>query len=65
MNVIFNLPNENLEKQFIYETTQEGIIGVAGHRSRGGCRVSLYNGVTVEAVETLIEFMHKFTKQHY
>jgi phosphoserine aminotransferase len=64
MNVVFNLPNENLEKQFIYETTQAGIIGVAGHRTRGGCRVSLYNGVTLDAVETLVDFMSKFTKQH-
>jgi phosphoserine aminotransferase len=64
MNVVFNLPNENLEKQFIHETTQAGIIGVAGHRTRGGCRVSLYNGVTVEAVETLVDFMSEFAKQH-
>ena len=64
MNVVFTLPNESLEKQFIYETSQAGIIGVAGHRTRGGCRVSLYNGVTLEAVETLIEFMDEFAKQH-
>lgn len=64
MNVVFTLPNDNLEKQFIHETTQAGIIGVAGHRTRGGCRVSLYNGVTLEAVEMLIEFMDKFAKQH-
>lgn len=44
--------------------SQAGIIGVAGHRTRGGCRVSLYNGVTLEAVETLILFMKKFAKQH-
>lgn len=64
MNVVFTIPNKNLEKQFIYETSQAGIIGVAGHRTRGGCRVSLYNGVTLEAVETLIFFMKKFAKQH-
>lgn len=64
MNVVFTIPNETLEKQFIYETSQAGIIGVAGHRTRGGCRVSLYNGVTLEAVEMLVFFMNKFAKQH-
>ncbi|MEB3182133.1 MAG: 3-phosphoserine/phosphohydroxythreonine transaminase [Nostocaceae cyanobacterium] len=63
MNVVFTLPNQSLEKQFIHEASQAGIIGVAGHRTRGGCRVSLYNGVTLEAVENLIEFMDKFAKQ--
>jgi hypothetical protein len=31
---------------------------------KGGCRVSLYKGITVEAVETLVDFMSEFTKQH-
>lgn len=64
INVVFTIPNQSLEKQFIYETSQAGIIGAAGHRTRGGCRVSLYNGVTLEAVEMLILFMKKFAKQH-
>lgn len=63
MNVVFTLRDENLEKQFIEETSQAGIIGVAGHRTQGGCRVSLYNGVTLEAVKILIEFMNKFAQQ--
>lgn len=62
MNVVFTLPTENLEKQFIQEAFEAGIVGVAGHRTRGGCRVSLYNGVSLEAVNSLIEFMHTFTK---
>ncbi|MGB8690665.1 MAG: 3-phosphoserine/phosphohydroxythreonine transaminase [Microcoleus sp.] len=64
MNIVFTLPNENLEKQFIQETTEAGMIGIAGHRTKGGCRVSIYNGVTKDAVKTLIEFMDKFAKQH-
>lgn len=64
MNVVFTLPNKNLEKQFIQEASQAGLVGIAGHRTRGGCRVSLYNGVTLEAVETLIEFMDRFDREH-
>lgn len=63
MNVVFTLPTPKIEKQFIKETSEAGIIGVAGHRTRGGCRVSLYNGVPLEAVETLCEFMEKFAKK--
>lgn len=64
MNVVFTLPTQDLEKQFIQEAFDAGLVGVAGHRTRGGCRVSLYNGVPLEAVEALVEFMGKFAKQH-
>ena len=64
MNAVFNLPTEELEKQFIQEAFAAGIVGVAGHRTRGGCRVSLYNGVSLSAVEGLVEFMDKFAKRH-
>ena len=30
MNLVFTLPNDSLEKQFIHETSQAGIIGVGG-----------------------------------
>ena len=65
MNVIFTLPTENVEKQFIQEAFEAGIVGVAGHRTKGGCRVSLYNGVSLEAVDSLIAFMHTFAKTVY
>ncbi|MEM9538693.1 MAG: 3-phosphoserine/phosphohydroxythreonine transaminase [Cyanobacteria bacterium P01_E01_bin.42] len=64
MNAVFNLPTEELEQQFIQEAREAKIIGVAGHRTRSGCLVSLYNGVTLEAVETLVEFMEKFARKH-
>jgi phosphoserine aminotransferase len=64
MNVVFTLPTKELEKQFIEEAFEAGIVGVGGHRTRGGCRVSLYNGVTLEAVEILVEFMEKFANKY-
>ena len=64
MNVVFTLPTEDMQKQFIRESAQAGIIGVAGHRKRGGCRVSIYNGVTLEAVKELVGFMSDFEKKY-
>eukprot|EP01127_Copromyxa_protea_P007512 TRINITY_DN17409_c0_g1_i1.p1 TRINITY_DN17409_c0_g1~~TRINITY_DN17409_c0_g1_i1.p1 ORF type:complete len:369 (-),score=94.99 TRINITY_DN17409_c0_g1_i1:8-1087(-) len=64
MNVVFKLPNDALEKKFVAEAKEKGMIGIQGHRSVGGCRVSLYNSVTVEEVTTLVEFMKQFQQQN-
>jgi phosphoserine aminotransferase len=37
---------------------------LAGHRALGGIRASLYNAVTLEAVEALVEFMETFRRRH-
>jgi len=64
MNVVFNLPNKMLEQQFIQAADAAGLYGLAGHRTLGGVRVSLYNGVTLEAVYALCTFMQSFQKSH-
>ena len=64
MNAVFTLPTEELTQQFIQAAFEAGIVGVKGHRTRGGCRVSLYNGVSFRAVEGLVEFMERFAKKH-
>jgi phosphoserine aminotransferase len=60
MNVVFRLPTEELEKRFISEAAKEGMVGLAGHRSTGGVRVSMYNAVEIASVERLVEFMRTF-----
>jgi phosphoserine aminotransferase len=64
MNVVFRVAggDENLEKKFAQEATAAGLIGTAGHRSVGGLRVSLYNGVSLEAVTALAGFLHEFQR---
>ena len=64
MNVVFRVAsgNEDLEKQFAVEAAEAGLVGTPGHRSVGGMRVSLYNAVTVGAVEALTCFMHEFQR---
>ena len=63
MNVTFRLPSEDLEKRFIAEATGAGFGGLKGHRSVGGCRASIYNPTTFEAVAALVDFMKTFEKQ--
>lgn len=60
MNVVFRLPDEDLEARFVTEAEQAGLIGLKGHRSVGGIRASLYNAVSMEGVSRLIEFMDRF-----
>ncbi len=63
MNVTFRLPNEDLEKLFVQEAFDNGMGGLKGHRSVGGCRASIYNATTIEAVEALTDFMKTFEKK--
>ncbi len=64
MNVTFRLPNEDLEKKFIQEALENGLGGLKGHRSVGGCRASIYNPTTIEAVEALTNFMKNFEQKN-
>jgi phosphoserine aminotransferase len=64
MNVTFRLPNEDLEQQFIREAHANGLGGLKGHRSVGGCRASIYNAVSLEAVALLADFMTTFEKEN-
>jgi len=64
MNVTFRAPSEELEKKFIAESLEAGMIGLKGHRSVGGCRASIYNAVPMEAVEALVSFMDEFEKKN-
>jgi len=64
MNVVFRLPNEGLEKKFVADAELAGMVGLKGHRSTGGIRVSTYNAVSVEDVKTLVAFMESFAKKN-
>jgi phosphoserine aminotransferase len=64
MNVVFRLPNEGLEERFVAESKKAGMVGLKGHRSVGGIRVSTYNAVTIEWVRALADFMNQFAKKN-
>jgi len=64
MNVVWRLPNEELEDLFVAEAKREGMVGLKGHRSVGGIRASIYNAVPMEAVQALVSFMKEFERKH-
>ena len=64
MNVTFRLPSEDLEKQFVKESTAAGLDGLKGHRSVGGLRASIYNAFPEEGVQALVDFMREFERRN-
>ncbi len=62
MNVTFRLGTEELEKQFIKDSTAAGLDGLKGHRSVGGMRASIYNAFPEEGVDALVSFMKEFER---
>jgi phosphoserine aminotransferase len=63
-NVTFRLQREDLEKRFVAEATAAGLDGLAGHRSVGGIRASLYNAFPEDGVDALVQFMHEFAQRN-
>jgi len=63
-NVTFTLPSERLHGRFLEAADKAGFVGLAGHRSLGGCRASLFNGVTQDAVDQLVGFMDDFARRN-
>jgi phosphoserine aminotransferase len=63
MNVTFRLPSEDLEKAFVAEAIKNGLGGLKGHRSVGGCRASIYNPTGIDAINDLVSFMKDFEKK--
>lgn len=66
MNVCFVMNEEyaELEKPFLEYATQQGMVGIKGHRSVGGFRASCYNAQTIEGVEALVKCMKDFEAAH-
>lgn len=60
MNVVFRLTEREREPSFLKAAAAEGFIGLEGHRAVGGVRASLYNAVTVDAVDALVDFLDRW-----
>jgi len=63
MNVPFTLANPDLEKTFLSEAKDVGLMTLAGHRSVGGMRASIYNAMPEQGIATLVDFMKDFEKR--
>ena len=64
MNVVFVTGDADLDKKFVAEAKEAGLVNLAGHRSIGGMRASIYNAMPKEGVEALISFMKKFEEDN-
>jgi phosphoserine aminotransferase len=63
MNAVFVMNDPALEKEFLDLCKQEGMVGVKGHRSVGGFRVSMYNALQYESVVAITDLMKEFAKK--
>ncbi|RKZ43144.1 MAG: 3-phosphoserine/phosphohydroxythreonine transaminase [Candidatus Parabeggiatoa sp. nov. 3] len=63
MNVPFTLNNPDLNPSFLAEAKEACLVTLAGHRSVGGMRASIYNAMPEEGVQALIDFMSDFEKR--
>jgi phosphoserine aminotransferase len=63
MNVVFGLPNAQVEMRFLAEAKARNMVGLQGHRSVGGMRAALYNAVPEAWSEALAEFLTDFAKR--
>ncbi len=64
MNVPFLVADPSLERLFVAQAEAAGLTNLAGHRSVGGMRASIYNAMPLEGVAALIDFMKEFERTH-
>ncbi len=64
MNVAFTLPDNHLQQAFFEQSRTLGFSGLEGHRAIGGVRASIYNALSLTAVEKLTQFMDDFRRRH-
>ncbi len=60
MNIPFITGSEELDKKFVKEAAAKGLVNLAGHRTVGGMRASIYNSMPIEGVKALVAFMKDF-----
>ena len=64
MNVCFVMKNSSLEEKFTTFAKRRGCLNLKGHRTVGGFRASIYNGMNIDGVEYLVSVMREFEKRH-
>ena len=62
-NVVFKFKEDKYNDTFIKQANDSGIIGINGHRSIGGIRVSLFNSVDQPMLNYFMDFLKKFINE--
>ncbi|MDD2579269.1 MAG: 3-phosphoserine/phosphohydroxythreonine transaminase [Eubacteriales bacterium] len=63
MNVTFATGEHDLDALFSRQAEAAGLVNLAGHRSTGGMRASIYNAMPEEGIDELIRFMTRFAAE--
>ena len=63
MNAVFLIENTELEKEFLELSKKENMVGIKGHRSVGGFRISMYNALQLESVKAITNLMKDFANK--
>jgi len=64
MNVTFLLSDPTLDRLFLEQAEQAGLMALKGHRMVGGMRASIYNAMPLDGVIALVDFMKKFASEN-
>lgn len=64
MNIPFITGDDETDKKFIQEASENGFVQLKGHRTVGGMRASIYNAMPIEGVKKLVEFMKEFEQRN-
>ena len=64
MNICFRVKggDDAAEKEFLKGAESRGLLGLKGHRSVGGIRISNYNAVPVVAAEKLAKYLQEYAQ---
>jgi len=60
MNVPFKLKDESLDGEFLKGAEARGMVQLKGHRAVGGMRASIYNAMSMDGVQKLVDYMREF-----
>ncbi|MFL5741458.1 MAG: 3-phosphoserine/phosphohydroxythreonine transaminase [Flavisolibacter sp.] len=63
VNAVFVMEQPELEKEFLALCEREGMIGVKGHRTTGGFRISMYNALPIDSVKAITDLMKHFAQK--
>jgi phosphoserine aminotransferase len=64
MNVPFTVATPELEREFLTQAKESGLVNLEGHRSVGGVRASMYNAMPEAGVDALVTLMKEFENAH-
>ena len=63
-NIVFDFKDKSKTEQFLKQSSENGFLGLNGHRSIGGVRISNYNSISQEMVSNLLDFIQKFLSSY-